>query len=187
VEGNIVAPKKAKAELVSAPDNSVAARVMAGGVELPGDLADKIDAASWLNSILTRAQYIEPDSDYLARAMLIQTLSGATVEDIFAESGLLKLQDEIQNFAGATSGPVEICDLYVTGSDFGEGMPCYMILDVRDMETGEVRRFSTGASGLQTQVFGMIVVGNWPIQCQIVRIASKDKGGRHLLKLFPVE
>jgi hypothetical protein len=68
-----------------------------------------------------------------------------------------------------------------------EGAPCYMILDYISLDTGAKRKTTTGATQLQAQILRLIGFGIWPIRCQIKRTERKDKGGRFLFWLYPVD
>lgn|SRR5487761_267994 len=161
------------------------APALTGSHPLPEILQGKFELTPWAESLVNRAPYNEPDPDYLSRMLLVQTLTAETAEAVLTQSGIRKLQESIPNVPGASTGPVEIYDLYVTGSDFGEGAPCYMILSVRDLETGFESKYTTGATQLQAQTLKLISLGTWPIRCKITRTERKDKGGRFLFWLFP--
>lgn len=152
---------------------------------LPDILDGKINLSSWAESLVNKAPYSDPDPDYLSRMLLVQTLTAETIDDVFAQGNIRKMQEVIPNVPNAGTGPIEIYDLYVTGSDFGEGAPCYMILSVRDLETGFEARYTTGASQLQAQILALINLGVWPIRCKIGRTERKDRGGRFLFWLYP--
>lgn len=153
--------------------------------QLPDALRDTIDLTAWANSLVRKVKYQEPDPDYLSRMLLMQTLTADTPEAVFEQNGIRKLQQSVPNVPGASTGPIEINDIYVTGSDFGEGAPCYMILSVTDLETGEDSKYTTGAGQLQAQILKLISLGQWPIKCKITRTERKDRGDRFLFWLFP--
>lgn len=161
--------------------------ILAGRHPLPEPLADKMNLSSWAESLANKAPYKEPDPDYLSRMLLVQTLTAATIDEVFAQSSIRKLQELVPNLPGQTTGPGTIIDLYVTGSDFGEGMPCYILVDFLSANTGELTRFSTGASQLQAQILALLSFGRWPIDCEIKRTDRKDRGGRYLFWLSPVD
>lgn len=152
---------------------------------LPTELTDKVDLSSWAEALVNKADYRSPDDDYLARKLLVQTLTADTVDAVFAQGNLRKLQEAIPNTPNAGTGPVEIYDLYVTDSDFGEGAKTYMILDTRDLESGFEVTYTTGATQLQAQILALLNLGQWPIKCKITRTERKDKGGRFLFWLMP--
>jgi hypothetical protein len=160
-------------------------RLLRGELDLPAELTKVIDMQGWARSLITHEDYNEPDKDYLQRTLLLQTLSAESLEDVFRQGAVRKLQESVPNVPGGTTGPVDIYDLYVTDSDFGEGAPCYMLLGCRDLETGIEARYSTGAQQLQAQVMASICLGTWPIRCRITRTDRKDRGGRFLFWLFP--
>ena len=152
---------------------------------LPAALEGKLVLSSWAQSLVNHVPYAEPDPDYLSRMLLVQTLTAETPDAVFEQAGLRKLQEAIPNVPGGSTGPVEIYGLYVTGSDFGEGAPCYMILDTRDLETASEVKYTTGATQLQAQILRLVSFGVWPIRCKITRTERKDRGGRFLFWLFP--
>lgn len=156
-----------------------------GTVALPRDLADVIDLTSWANALINRTKYREPDPDYLARTLLMQTLTADTVEAAFEQGGIRKMQESIPNTPGAGTGPILIYGLYVAKSDEEDGPGSYMILDTRGLADGVEAKYTTGSQGLQAQVLTMIKLGNWPIRCSIGRTDRQDRGGRYMLWMFP--
>lgn len=169
------------------PGTVVSNRLMPGRAPLPDVLQGKLVLSDWADALVNHTAYREVDPDYLSRMLLVQTLEAQTPDEVFEQSGIRKLQELIPNAPGLGTGPVEIVDLYVTASDFGEGAPCYMIVDIIDETTGEAVRFSTGATQLQAQIIALLSFGTWPIKCQIKRTERKDRGGRYLFWLFPPE
>lgn len=150
-------------------------------------LHEEIDFTAWGNALINGTDYDEPDPQYLVRQLLLGVLQSATADQVTAENAVLKLQNLIPDAPGQGTGPIQITDLYVTSSDFGEGAPCYIIATCHNLDTGEEVKFTTGAQYLQAQFLAMINLGHWPIQCQIKRINRKDKGGRYLLQMYPVD
>lgn len=170
-----------------AGDNGSTSPVIVQAAELPDILRGQIDLTMWANSLVNRSKYEEPDPDYLSRLLLTQTLTADTIDAVFQQGNIRKLQQSIPNVPEASTGPIEIRDLYVTGSDFGEGAPCYMILTVTDMETGAEVKYTTGAQQLQAQILRLVSLGMWPIKCKIIRTDRKDRGGRFLFWLAPAD
>lgn len=168
---------------IAPSDNVLALLSMAH--PLPAQLEGSFTLTAWAESLINHVPYVEPDPDYLSRTLLIQTLTAETVDDVLTQGGIRKLQESVPNVPGASTGPVEVYDLYVTGSDFGEGAPCYMILSLRDLETGFETKYTTGATQLQAQILRVLSLGIWPIRCKITRTERKDRGGRFLFWLFP--
>lgn len=152
---------------------------------LPDTLQGIISLDAWAESLVNGKAYDEPYPDYLSKMLLLQTITAESVADVYRQGGLAKLQEAVPNIPGGTTGPIEITDLYVTGSDFGEGVPCYVIVTATSMDTGEQRKYTTGASQVQAQLLRLLSLGVWPIKCQIRRLDRKDRGGRYLFWLFP--
>lgn len=148
-------------------------------ISLP-DLMQIINLSSWAESLVNGAPYDEPDPTYLQRALLMQTLTAKSAEEVLNANGIRKLQESIPDLADSSTGPIEITDLYVTGSDFGEGLPTYVIFGGTDLEMRREVRYSTGATQVQASFLALLNLGVWPIRCQIKRLSRKDKGGRHL-------
>jgi hypothetical protein len=155
--------------------------------ELPEVLQGKVDLIQWFNALFNGIVYEEPDPEAIAREILYQAWSAETFEDITKDNAPAKLQEMLPNFPGSSTGPIEFVKIYVTGSDYGEGAPVYMVCDTVDMEIRELSRWSTGATGLQNDILRSLWIGTWPLRGQIVRLKSKDKGGRHLIRLYPVD
>lgn len=158
-----------------------------GAENLPATLTESLDLTSWANALVNRTPYEEPDPDYLSRMLIMQTLMAATPDEVLNQNGVRKLQESIPNVPGGGTGPIEITDLYVTSSDFGEGAPCYIIFEATDLETGFKAKYSTGAQQLQAQILSMLKFGQWPIKCNIKRTERKDKGGRFLFWMYPAD
>jgi hypothetical protein len=154
---------------------------------LPEELEGLIDLNAWAESLVNGRPYKEPEPGYLARLLTMQTLEAVSPEAVFSPNDLEGLQRLIPNVPGMGTGPTEITGLYVAASDMTEGAPCYMILDLTDLETGATRKTTTGATQLQAQILRLLGFGVWPIRCQIKRTERKDRGGRYLFWLFPVD
>lgn len=154
-------------------------------LETAEQVKEVIDFTSWANALINGHEYQEPDPGRLQRLLMLRVLEARTLDEILAEVAIGKLQQMVPDVPGASTGPMEVNDLYVTASDFGEGMPCYIIAGAVSLDTGEGTRFTTGSSYLQTQFLAMLGLGHWPIRCQIKRINRKDRGGRFLFQMYP--
>lgn len=154
---------------------------------LPDELARKFNLTSWAESLVNGVPYVEPDPNYLSRLLIMQTLTAASLDEVFEQNQIRRLQQSIPNVPDAGTGPIAIDDVYVTASDFGEGAPCYVILGTTHLETGEVAKYTTGAQQLQAQILAALSFGTWPITCNIKRIDRKDRGGRYLFWMYPPE
>lgn len=153
----------------------------------PEVLSHTVDIRGWLAAIVLNADYTEPDPSYIQREMALNVLlnpEGALSSDI---EGLDKLEEMVDDFPGASTGPIRIEDLYIVPSDIEEGGKTYMILTWYNMETNETHRVSGGGQSVQTQLAACLMVGRWPIECQIVRSDVKRPGGGYMLKVWPVD
>lgn len=158
-------------------DSTELAQIRPATVE---ELRAIIDLTQWANSLVNGQDYHDPDPEYLSRALMYQTLTATSVDAVLSEGGIRKLQESVTDVPGASTGPIEVDDLYVTGSDFGEGSKTYIIFGGTDMELGNRVKYSTGAGQVQAQFLALINLGVWPIRCQVKRTSRKDRGGRHL-------
>lgn len=177
-------------EQSAAPDfvpSSMVAPLISSPAKLPEALDGLFTLSAWAESLINHAPYTEPDPNYLSRLLLIQTLEATTPEQVLDPNDLDGLQKVVPNVPGAGTGPIEINGLYVARSDRADGAPCYMIFDYVDLETGVVRKTTTGANQLQAQFLRLLGFGIWPIRGQIKRTERKDRGGRFLFRLFPVD
>lgn len=154
---------------------------------LPAALDGKIDLTKWAESLVNQRKYEDPDPNYLSRLLIMQTLTAESPDAVFEQGAIQGLQKAIPNVPDAGTGPIIITDLYVTGSDLNEGVPCYVIITATHAETGEVAKYTTGAQQLQAQLLASLSWGRWPIPCQIKRIDRKDKSGKYLFWMFPPE
>lgn len=159
--------------------------ILADAAPLPRELQGLFTLTAWRDSLIKGEPYKEVDPDFLSRKLMLQTLNSATLEDVFEQKGMRKLQEAIPNTPGAGTGNIAITELYVTDSDFGEGAPCYVIFGAVDMDSGALVQYTTGATQLQIQMLRALSFGHWPIRGNIKRIDRKDKGGRYLFWMFP--
>lgn len=153
--------------------------------KVPEALGAIVNVEAWASAILRKTPYEEPNPDYISTMIAWQTITAQSVEEVFAQAGVKKIQEFIPNSPGATTGPIEILDLYVATSDFETGNPSYVIITAASLDTGEEWKATTGATNVQATFLGLLVNGMWPIRCQIKRGDSKDKGGRYLLFVLP--
>lgn len=189
-------PPKGNTEMASRKIDENTGEIVEGEIErplvvipatLPVHLTTSVDITSWASALINGTDYVEPDPDHLSRMMLRQILMSETVEDVYADSGVRKLQEAIPNIPGGTTGPIMVTDLYVARSDQNDGFSCYIIFTAIDIETNHESKYSTGAGGVQTQMLRLISLGEWPLRCQIKRTDRKDRGGRFLFRVYPVD
>lgn len=154
---------------------------------LPETLDGKIDPYGWLQSIVAGVPYVEPDPDLIAREMLLNVLLTEDLNTALTGADMDGMQDVVDNYAGATTGPIRITDFYVLSSNLEGKDGVYVILEWVSLETGKVTRCSTGAGTIQVSLIRYLAQNIWPIECQIVRDKATDQGGRHLLKIWPVD
>lgn len=152
---------------------------------IPEALLPVINVEAWARSIVRGVKYKEPDPDYISRTLALQIIAAETVEEIYSRTEIRRVQDWIPDTPGATSGPLELLDLYVSASDYETGNPTFVIMTFLDMETGEEFKATTGATNIQATLIGLLAHGQWPIRVQIKRGEVKDKGGRYLLFMLP--
>jgi hypothetical protein len=154
---------------------------------LPEALEGKIDAQGWLRSVVLGAAYTEPDPDYIAREIGMQTLLAEDDREALMGAEIGGLQDFLEDYAGATTGPIDITDLYVATSDQAIGDGAFLIITWWSHEDGKEYRRTTGAQAIQYALMRYLLKGIWPIKCQFVRDKATDQGGKHILKVWPVD
>lgn len=166
---------------------SVEQAIIDGVATLPPALDGALDLAAWYYSLARGDKYVSKDPNAIMRKLLMQTANAKTAEDLFERTKALGLQGLIPNVPGRGSGPIDIIGLNVVESHADGGVPCFMVLEIQSRRTGERLITTTGAQEMQMQVLGCLTFGIWPIPCQIKRIDVKDKGGRHMFRLYPVD
>lgn len=154
---------------------------------LPETLDGKIDVKGWLNTLVAGVPYVEPDPELIAREMLLNVLLTEDLNTALTGADMDGMQDVVEDYAGATTGPIRITDFYVLSSNLEDRDGVYVILEWISLETGKVTRCSTGAGTIQVSLIRYLAADIWPIECQIVRDKATDQGGRHLLKIWPVD
>lgn len=166
---------------------SVEQSIIDGVATLPQALAGTIDLAAWYYSLARGDKYISKDPNAIMRKLLMQTANAKTADDLFERTKAMGLQGLIPNVPGKGSGPIDIIGLNVVESHMEGGVPCFMVLEIQSRRTGETLITTTGAQEMQMQVLGCLTFGIWPIPCQIKRIDVKDKGGRFMFRLYPLD
>lgn len=146
-----------------------------------------IDMELWARSIVYGEKYKEVDPDFISRMLAFQVITATSAEEAFKQAGVKGVQEIVPNKPNATTGPIEITDLYVTESDYDQGNTSYVIMTWIDLTTGEEVRGTTGATNIQATLIALLANGVWPIRCQIKRGDSKDKGGKYLLFMLPAD
>jgi hypothetical protein len=152
---------------------------------LPEVLEGKIDPQGWLRSVVLGQPYEEPDPDYIAREIGMATLLAEDDREALMGAEIGGLQDFLEDFAGATTGPIRITDLYVARSDASISDGCFLIITWWSYEDGKEYRRTTGAQSVQYALMRYLLMGIWPIECQFVRDKATDQGGKHILKVWP--
>lgn len=151
----------------------------------PEHLKDQINFEAWARAIVFGDKYKEPIPDYISRLLAIEAMLAPTPEEVFKATGVKGLQEIIPDTPGATSGPRELLDVYVSESSIETGYSCFIIVEWLDLEFGTRSKFTTSATNVMSTLIGLLKFGQWPIRCQIMRGDSKDKSGKHLLLLMP--
>lgn len=155
--------------------------------QLPPALLGTIDLNRWLASLLGKVPYEEPDPEYIARAIMLNTFMEEDLNKALLGTDMDSLQDLVEDFPGGSTGPIQITDLYVSTSNLEDKDGTYVILTFVTLETGIVTRCTTSAQAVQIGILRHLKSGIWPITCQIARDKVTDQGGRYLLKIWPVD
>jgi hypothetical protein len=153
--------------------------------KLPDAVKAIINVEAWASAIVRKTPYNEPNPDFIMQMLAFQTITAETVDEVFRQANIQRLQEMLVDEPGATTGPFEVIDLYVAKSDFDTGNPSYVIMTNVDLETGKEYKLTTGATNVQATLIGLLVNGMWPIRAQIKRGDMKDKGGHYLTFLLP--
>lgn len=154
---------------------------------LPPELDGLINVREWVKSLTTNCEYKEPNPDFMAQRMMMLTLSAGSLAEAMTEASLDGLQKLIPDVPWQGTGPITITELYVAASDIPEGNKTFMLFSYMHEETGFETTTTTGATKLQLLFAFALAEGEWPIRGQIKRTDRKDKGGRHLFNLYPVD
>lgn len=166
---------------------SVEQLILDGPAPLPQALEGALELRDWYYSLARGDAYTDKDPNAVMRKILLQTANAKRPEDLFERSKAVGLQSLVPNEPGRGTGPINIDGLHVSETQLKGGVPCFMVLNITSRRTGETLVTSTGAQELQMQVLGFLTFGIWPIECQIKRMDVKDKGGRYMFRLFPLD
>lgn len=153
---------------------------------LPPELDGLFSVRAWVESLTTGKEYEELDPDFMAKRMMMMTLSATTFDEIVDDVPMDGLQKLIPDAPWQTSGNIMITGLYVAKSQNKDGNPTYMLLEWANLATGEEVTTTTGATKLQLQFANCLALGIWPIEGQIKRTDRQDRGGRHLFSFYPL-
>lgn len=152
---------------------------------IPEGVSTIINMEAWASAIVRGTKYVEPAPGFIERTIALKAITAETVDEVFERAEIRRVQQWIPDTPDATSGPLELIDLYVAPSDFETGNPTFVIMTVISTETGEEFKATTGAMNVQASLIGLLANGVWPIRFQIKRGDVKDKGGRYLLFMLP--
>jgi hypothetical protein len=114
---------------------------------------------------LQMATVIPEDEGDGGLRILEQIASASSVEDI----------DNPWNARGAEAyndKVITITDVTRKDSDFRDGMGLYLLLDIIDVESGEVTKITSGSTSLVAQVIRLYTLDLLPYTC-VVRVATK--------------
>lgn len=153
--------------------------------KVPEQFFKVVNPQAWVNAILYGDTYHEPNPDFISRMLAAESIFAESPEEAFSSLGVHGLQNVLPDTPGATTGPLEITDLYVAASDFETGNPSYVVISAVKLATGEDVKYTTGATNVQATFIGLLRNGVWPIRCQFKRGDSKDKGGKFLIFMLP--
>lgn len=179
--------KTAKSGEVVPKQRTVIAPHLNNPAPLPDELKDLFSVKAWVHSLTTGAPYEEMDPDFMAKRMMMLTLSATTVDEILSDVPMDGLQKLIPDVPWQGTGNITLTGLYVAKSQQQVGNPTYMLFTYINEATGEEVTTTTGATKLQLQWASMLALGIWPIRGQIKRTERKDRGGRHLFSFYPAE
>lgn len=154
---------------------------------LPPELDGLFSIRAWLESLTKGTEYTELDPDFMAKRMMMLTLSATTAEEIMDDAPMDGLQKLIPDAPWMGTGDITITGLYVARSDQPVGNKTYMLLEYFKHDGGEEVTTTTGATKLQLQFASLLALGVWPITGQIKRTERKDRGGRFLFSFYPAE
>lgn len=166
---------------------SIEQLIIDGPAPLPASLDGQLELRDWYYSLARGDAYKDKDPNAVMRKILLQTANATRPEDLFERSKAVGLQQLVPNEPGRGTGPINIDELHVSESQMKGGVPCFCVLGITSRRTGEHIITSTGAQEVQMQLCGFLAFGIWPIECQIKRIDVKDKGGRYMFRLFPLD
>lgn len=167
------------------PENPLA--FLENAKPLPELMVGRVDGTGWARSIVLGEKYVEPDPNFLSRRLLNLKLNATDLYHTFADKSLVKLQEWVANAPGASTGPLELIDVYVVPSSIEGGMQTFVLVDYVHLESGVTDTFSTGATNVQAFILKALVLGMWPVRCQIQRTDIMTKNGKYMLDVFPPE
>lgn len=177
----------AKASVVVQRNRMAIAPHFANPAPLPPELNGLFDIRAWVHSLTTGAEYTELDPDFMAKRMMMLTLSATTWDELVSDTPMDGLQKLIPDAPWMTTGNIMVTGLYVARSDQPTGNRTYMLLEYFHKEDGREVTTTTGATKLQLQFASALAMGIWPLEGQIKRTDRKDRGGRHLFSFYPEE
>lgn len=188
LEGKVVGAEvavQAQAQIVV--QTSIETLLLETKPQLPLALDGAFELMSWYRSLAYREPYEEKDPERVARKIMLRTFQAKDAAAVFEHQKPFGLQGLVRNQPGASTGPIDIVDLYVAESEHKTGVPCFMVMEIVSHKTGDVMTTTTGAQEVQAQILSLIALGVWPIPCEIKRIDAQDRGGRYMFRVFPLD
>lgn len=188
IEGKVVGAEvavQAQAQIVV--QTSIETLLLETKPTLPATLDGAFELMPWYRSLAYREPYEEKDPERVARKIMLRTFQAKDAAAVFEHQKPFGLQGLVRNQPGASTGPIDIVDLYVAESEHKTGVPCFMVMEIVSRQTGDMLTTTTGAQEVQAQVLSLIALGIWPISCEIKRIDAQDRGGRYMFRVFPLD
>jgi hypothetical protein len=142
---------------------------------LPEHIAPNINPGLWARSLILNDTYREPRPGAMSTVALVNALND---EDLFAQpedSGVIKIGDYLANEPMASTPDLEAHDIYVYPSDGKDGAPCYVDVNVIQLDAGADFILRIGSRRVQAFYLKALAAGAWPVRHRITRTSTKVK------------
>lgn len=142
-----------------------------------------VDLMTWLGALLSTTEFPEQDAEQQTIGILASIIGADTAEAALSALNVQRAREMCGDKPGGRSDTLEIYDVRPLKSDYAEGAACYVIVQARNLKTGERLQFTTGARAVQA-VLWKCKAENWmPVRCALEIRREKTRAGFYPLNL----
>lgn len=142
-----------------------------------------VDLMTWLGALLSTTEFPEQDAEQQTIGILASIIGATTPEAALSALNVQRAREMCGDKPGGRSDTLEVYSVRPLKSDYAEGAACYVIVQARNLKTGEAFQFTTGAKAVQA-VLWKCAAENWlPVKCALEIRREKTRAGFYPLNL----
>ena len=174
---------------VAAGDNPVAAELRAA-LAVPDDRqimalleSRALPVVAWAQALLQNTEFDEAADSNPELDMVAAILAAESSQSALAVTSMRTALDLLGDKPGAHSGLLRIHGATPLRSTFDDGPPCFAVVSVEDVASGEQYKLTIGARSVQAVILAHTVRGWLPFDCILTRRLKATRAGFYPLNL----